>query len=368
MLATPPTPSPQHTCTQHAHCMKSERMGRRIACICFVRVCVCAFGATLDFHPSHIACGRHSVECFLLVDNRNPLETRWLAVDAMSTGELVELLDFYNACVAQEVWDGGSFEIQFTDEFVQTVESGDLGWEATPDFKHDLSNLELLPGTWLQIGEWPVDSPCRAALYKQMSIGSGTNRGGLFWFMNQTGWACSDSLEVRDSKDGHEVPAELSIAFGYKCYGKRGGRDTSLYPSEVHWPDWSKNSTDGIVSAWTGHGMSEEVKAFKEELDASQAQRAAEVQAQRAAEEADAAPGCEGKLAQRYLKFLQTVPSTSHLPADVLADVHLQHSAIFAYMSSRFLRCKIDSLGAQLRRQYPEVEEIVKMLPRLPFV
>jgi hypothetical protein len=117
MLATPPTPSPQHTCTQHAQCMKSERMGRRIACICFVRVCVCAFGATLDFHPSHIACGRHSVECFLLVDNRNPLETRWLAVDAMSTGELVELLDFYNACVAQEVWDGGSFEIQLTDEF-----------------------------------------------------------------------------------------------------------------------------------------------------------------------------------------------------------------------------------------------------------
>jgi hypothetical protein len=49
------------------------------------------------------------------------------------------------------------------------------------------------------------------------------------------------------------------------------------------------------------------------------------------------------------------------------AEEHTLHVAIFSYLSGQRLRCKCDSLGAQLQRQYPEVDDFVTKSPRLPF-
>ena len=106
--------------------MKSERMGRRISCLC----CMCVYvysGVTLELHPSPIACGQRRAEFFCHMEPRSPLETRWLPGEYLCEHELSELIDFLNTCVSQNVWDGASVEISFDPTFVEKIERGELG-------------------------------------------------------------------------------------------------------------------------------------------------------------------------------------------------------------------------------------------------
>jgi hypothetical protein len=297
------------------------------------------------------------------MDPRNPLETRWLPGEELSEQELSELLDFLTNCVAQNVWDGASFEISLDQAFVEKIERGELGYEHTPTYKQEVADLELLPGTWLQIGFFPLASDCahRGPLFKQMALDGGTNIGGNFWFNSATGWCCSDRLETFINVKGQEVPTGRSIAFGYRAYGQSKGRDCSAYPESIHWPDWAGRPTVGINSIETGNGVSEEVHDFKSWLADNPSQpvrRAADIAVR---DEDLPVAGCQGKLAQRYLQFLAADPEGA------TAEEHTLHVAIFSYLTSQRLRCKCDSLGAQLQRQYPEVDDLVAKSPRLPF-
>jgi hypothetical protein len=327
-------------------------------------MCVYVYsGATLELHPSPIACGQHRAELFCHMEPRNPMETRWLPGEELSEQELSELLDFLSNCVAQNVWDGASFEISLDPAFVEKIERGELGYEHAPTYKQEVADLELLPGTWLQVGRFPLASDCahRGPLFKQMALDGGTNIGGNFWFNSATGWCCSDRLETFINADKHEVPSGLSIAFGYRAYGSAKGRDRSAFPESVHWPDWASRPTTGINCSDTGSGISQEVEQFQHWLADNPSSRAAAVAEARAADEDSNVPGCQGKLAQRYLKFLHDDPNAAS------AEEHTFHVAIFAYLSGQKLRCKCDSLGAQLQRQYPEVNDFVTKSPRLPF-
>ena len=339
--------------------MKSERMGRRISCLC----CVCVYvysGATLEFHPSPIACGQHCAELFCHMEPRDPLETRWLPADEISQTELANLLDFFRDCSAQSAWDGASFEISLDSDFVGRVERGELGSEKTPTYKQEIANLEALPGTWLQIGRFPLTAEHSGPLFKQMETTGGTNTGGNFWFNTSTGWVCSDRLETYVNSKQQEIPSGLSLAFGYRAYGNAKGRDCSAFPESVHWPDWAGRPTVGINCSDTGNGIAQEVEQFQQWLADHPSPRAANIGAL-ATDEDSNVPGCQGKLAQRYLRFLHDDGNAAS------ADEHTLHVAIFAYLAGQKLRCKCDSLGAQLQRQYPEVNDFVTKSPRLPF-
>ena len=71
------------------------------------------------------------------------------------------------------------------------------------------------------------------------------------------------------------------------------------------------------------------------------------------------APGCAGKLAQGYLQFLCL--THAHV------DEHVMHCALMSYFTDQKLRSKADALGTQMRRQYKCIDELVTLLPRMPF-
>ena len=175
------------------------------------------------------------------MEPRSPLEARWLPGEYLSEQELSELIDFLNTCVSQNGWGGASFEISCDPAFVEKIERGELGYENTATYKQEVADLELLLGTWLQIGTFPLASDCahRGPLSKQMTLDGGTNVAGIFFFNSQTGWVCSDRLETCINSKGQEVPTGRSIAFGYRAYGNAKGRDCSAYPESAHWPDWA---------------------------------------------------------------------------------------------------------------------------------
>ena len=80
------------------------------------------------------------------LEPRHPFELRWLTDEFMTSAEEAVLLTFYRTCRAQDVQDGGEFEIKFSAEFVESIESGNCGLEGDATYETEIGKVEKLPG------------------------------------------------------------------------------------------------------------------------------------------------------------------------------------------------------------------------------
>ena len=130
------------------------------------------------------------------LEPRHPFETRWLTTDEMTAEEETALLQFYRDCVAEDVQDGGEFEIVFSHEFISAVEAGTSGIEGTKEYSMELAKVERLPGKYLQIGEWPnsaIGYAHRSALFKQRACTTAGAKNRFAARLGQTArtvWRC----------------------------------------------------------------------------------------------------------------------------------------------------------------------------------
>ena len=112
------------------------------------------------------------------------MQTRWLTDEYLNEKEVAELTEFYTSCIAQEVWDGRSFNLSLKEEFVTAIEQGTTQFECEKWLASEPAKLERTPGDFLQIGEWPISALAahRAPIFKQMCVEGGVNNTELLFF------------------------------------------------------------------------------------------------------------------------------------------------------------------------------------------